>query len=123
LGERLYALRAQKGLTVERLAKQAGVDEMTIYNWASGRTQPKLLELGRVAKVLEIDIENLLNQGELTWGHEIRIQRIKLGYTQKETANMIGVTRSTLGDWERNQYRPSEKMRRRLKNVLSIKFE
>jgi DNA-binding XRE family transcriptional regulator len=54
-GERLYALRAQKGLTVERLAMQAGVDEMTIYHWESGRTQPKLLELGRVAKVLEAD--------------------------------------------------------------------
>jgi transcriptional regulator with XRE-family HTH domain len=53
--------------------------------------------------------------GWLIWGH-----RLRRGWTQAELAEMIGVSQSTVGDWERGAQTPSRQRLRALAKALRI---
>ena len=60
LGKNLQILRKEKGLTQDQVAQIIGVTRQTISGYESGRTQPDIETLDRIAKIYEVDIENIL---------------------------------------------------------------
>ena len=54
--------RARAGLTVDGLAKKSNVDSQTISRIENGKTEPRVSTLGRIAKALNIDVEELIDQ-------------------------------------------------------------
>ena len=64
-GEKLRALRKEKGLTQAELAKLAGVGLKTITNYEKGTTYPQNREVyGTLAKILGCDADYLHNEGD-----------------------------------------------------------
>jgi len=53
-------LRLSKGWSVNDLAKKLSVKKQTIYNWESGRTEPKLSQFLHLYALVGLDISNIL---------------------------------------------------------------
>lgn len=58
---KIKQLREKLGLSQEKLARQADVSNNTIINIEAGRQKnPTIETLGRIAKVLNVTIDNLI---------------------------------------------------------------
>lgn len=57
---RLKVVLAEKKRTNKWLAEQLGKDQAMISKWCTNTTQPKLEMLIKVAKVLEVEVKDLL---------------------------------------------------------------
>lgn len=58
---RLKVLLAEKEKTNRWLAEGLGKSEVTVSRWCSNEVQPSVETLVHIAKLLEIDIKELLN--------------------------------------------------------------
>jgi len=56
----LPRLRAARGKTQRKLAKEAHIDQATLAQIESGRRRARLLTLSKLAAALEVDVEVLL---------------------------------------------------------------
>ncbi|MDP2929668.1 MAG: response regulator [Candidatus Omnitrophota bacterium] len=61
-GETLKRIREEKSLSQQELARKLEVAQSTIAMWEASQRTPKLLELNRLARVLNITINRLLGQ-------------------------------------------------------------
>lgn len=57
--DKLKQARKEKNLTVPELSEKTGLSVITIYNYESGKTLPKVDNIGILAKVLDCDYEEL----------------------------------------------------------------
>ena len=60
LEQAIRAAMLRRKLTVVGLARAAGIQRDTLYNWFEGKTAPRTAELGRVADVLGVSVGELL---------------------------------------------------------------
>ena len=56
----------ERDITSTAFAKELSVTRMSVYNWRAGRTDPTLIRLFQIAKVLETNIGRLLNKHRQT---------------------------------------------------------
>ena len=61
MGKRISDLRKQKGMTQEELAGEVGVARQTIAKWETGESTPDLEMAGRLASVLDVALDDLVN--------------------------------------------------------------
>ena len=59
---RLKLVLVEKKKTGKWLAEQIGKDPSTVSKWCSNTTQPSLDILVNIAKVLEVDVKQLINE-------------------------------------------------------------
>ena len=59
-GERLAALRKQRGMSQETLAEKLELTRQTISKWETGASTPDLALLVRLAEVFEVSPDSLL---------------------------------------------------------------
>ena len=52
---------AEKGKTNKWLAEQLGKSEVTVSRWCTNEVQPSIETLTEIAKLLNVDIKELLN--------------------------------------------------------------
>ncbi len=64
-GEKLQALRRQKGLTQEELAGVLYVSRAAVSKWESGRGYPNIDSLKTISQYFSVSIDELLSGGEL----------------------------------------------------------
>lgn len=57
----LKKLLRLRNLTMEEVAKKVGVTKMTISHYANGKRQPTPSMLNKLASVLSVDIDTLVN--------------------------------------------------------------
>lgn len=57
---RIKAVLAEKQLTSKWLAEQLGKSENTISKWCSNKIQPSLENLVGIAKILDVDVRELI---------------------------------------------------------------
>lgn len=60
---------------------------------------------------------------EQNFGKNIKIARTSLNLTQKQFAEKIGVSRSTINHWENNEALPNLYMLKKMKEVFGISYE
>jgi putative transcriptional regulator len=58
---RLKIMLAEKGKTNKWLAEQLGKSEVTVSRWCTNEVQPSIETLTEIAKLLNVDIKELLN--------------------------------------------------------------
>ncbi len=61
-GDSIKKIREEKGFSQEGLAKKLNVAQSTVGMWESGKRTPKLDELNRLARVLNITVNRLIGQ-------------------------------------------------------------
>ena len=59
---RIKVMLAEKGRTNKWLAVQVGKDPATISKWCTNTAQPSLEMLLQVAKVLEVEVKDLIRE-------------------------------------------------------------
>ena len=59
---RIKVMLAEKGRTNKWLAEQLGKDPATVSKWCTNAAQPSLEMLLHVAKVLEVEIKDLIRE-------------------------------------------------------------
>ena len=59
---RIKVMLAEKGRTNKWLAVQVGKDPATISKWCTNAAQPSLEMLLQVAKVLEVEVKDLIRE-------------------------------------------------------------
>ena len=57
---RIKVVLAEKGRTNKWLAEELGKDYSTVSKWCTNTTQPNLETLIQIAKVLEVEVQELL---------------------------------------------------------------
>lgn len=63
-GERIRALRKQRGLNQDQLAELANLNRVTVAKYESGRVEPGAQALARIADALEVTTDALLGRSE-----------------------------------------------------------
>ena len=58
---RLKVVLVECGKTGNWLAGQLGKSNCTVSKWCSNNTQPDLVTLNKIAKILDVDVRSLLN--------------------------------------------------------------
>ena len=64
IGKKLQKLRKMMNLTQETLAEKVGVARQTIAKWETEESTPDLEMSGRLASVLEVSLDDLVNAPE-----------------------------------------------------------
>ncbi|MBQ1254768.1 MAG: helix-turn-helix transcriptional regulator [Clostridia bacterium] len=87
LGERLTALRREKGVTQEEVGEALGVSGKTVSKWENGSSAPALELLAELARYYNVSADMLLGLGEKPSGSlEEQIARLFAGLDRKEAA-------------------------------------
>lgn len=61
IGETLYNLRKEKGLSQEEVADKLNVSRQTVSKWETGESKPDLDKISPICELFEISYEELLN--------------------------------------------------------------
>ena len=61
-GENLKKIREEKSLSQQKLAKKLNIAQSTVGMWESSKRTPRLNEINRLAKVLDIKVDRLFGQ-------------------------------------------------------------
>ena len=64
IGKNLQTFRKQMEMTQETLAERVGVARQTVVKWESGESAPDLETAGRIAEVLQVSLDDLVNTPE-----------------------------------------------------------
>ncbi|MCH5345147.1 MAG: helix-turn-helix transcriptional regulator [Acetatifactor sp.] len=74
IGERIKSERKKAGLTQEKLAKNSGLATITIQQYESGKRQPRLEQLRKIATTLQIPLADILpfDDGLRLWKEELK---------------------------------------------------
>lgn len=114
MGMRIKQAREKKGLTQDDLADKLKLTRTSVSNYESGRALPPSDVLRALACILDVSTDYLLGIGEENKfededenyahediGHAIKEERLRNGLTQKELAEMVGVSQSEISKFER----------------------
>ncbi len=61
LSRQLVAMRKMRGLTQEMLAAEAGLDRVAIANIETGRRNPTVLTLFKLADAMDVEVKDFFN--------------------------------------------------------------
>ena len=65
-GEQLRRAREKNGITQQSLAEQLSVSRQTVSHWECGDRYPNLVTTEKISQILEISIEDLLSEKDMT---------------------------------------------------------
>lgn len=64
LGEKLFKLRKEKGISQENLAEQIGTTRQAISKWENNQGFPEVEKLLQLSNVFEVSVDYLLKDGK-----------------------------------------------------------
>ena len=121
LGGKIIMYRYLNGLTQIALAKKLSINESTVHHYENdnhspfGKIRKKLNALLSADEFTQLGKNDFKQRGgnyvenPSTIGEKLRNKRLEQLSSQKEVADAIGVTESTIGSWELNQSQPAIK--------------
>lgn len=104
-------------LTQADFARKIGVWTRTVAHWERDRSRPLSRQWPGIQKVLGEDF--VPDEGE-DFRSRLRTARLRVGLTQSELADRVGVHVRSIGNWERGVCRPSRFMLSWLQAVIGL---
>ena len=68
---RIRVVLADKQITNRWLAEQMGVTDMTVSRWKTNKIQPSMVQFVEIARLLQVDIKDLLEVSLETQSKEL----------------------------------------------------
>ncbi|MCX6168631.1 MAG: helix-turn-helix transcriptional regulator [Ignavibacteriales bacterium] len=115
IGEHIRKRRLEQSLFQSDVARIIGVEETSIYNWESNRSNPSVKYIPTIIKFLGY-VPDIFPH--TTLGEKLIYYREIHGLSQKKLAMKLGVDQTTLRRWERNISKPSKKLLKRHSNFF-----
>lgn len=108
IADKLRWYRYQKGLRQRDVADYAGIDRSTYVHYEEyGKDLYPPEHMEKIAQLFEVPVDMLLDDYNLFLrngqGNQIKAIRTKLGLTQKQYADKLGVSLGNLKHWEQNR--------------------
>ena len=108
IADKLRWLRYQKGLRQRDVADYAGIDRSTYVHYEEyGKDLYPPEHMEKIAQLFEVPVDTLLDDYNLFLrngqGNQIKAIRMKLGLTQRQYADKLGVSLGNLKHWEQNR--------------------
>lgn len=116
IGDHVRRRRLDLKMTQKQVAEIISVDESTVWNWESNRTEPLIRHLPIIFLFLGYSPFSTTGQ---SLGERLQDYRRKTGFSRKKVANAIGTDPGTLGKIEKNDSGCSHKVIRKAINFLS----
>lgn len=66
IGNRIRKLRTEKGFTQKEMAEMIGIPYSTYSNYENNNREPSLEQLNKIAKALNLTLQNLISPGSIT---------------------------------------------------------
>lgn len=121
VAEKLRSLREAKGLSLNELAKKAGISPSHLSEIERDRAKASLKTLEKLAQALDVPVFSILRDYEEdTLGARLRRLREKMGLSQKELALRTGLSPSLIGQIETGRSQPSLATLHLLADVLGV---
>lgn len=96
IGERIKAIRAERGLRQLDLAKKMGYSRQRIASMEADRNSPSVDTLTEFARALEVPIIRLIDDGD--WEDVVRCRRCE-HYTKEKTCDLLNDLRFSPRDY------------------------
>lgn len=126
-GQNIKNLRERKGLTQQELAVRVDVAQSTVANWESGRREPDINILIRIAKLFNVTLDELVMK-ELTppipmYARNLAYLRRKHDMTQADVANLLGVSKATSCKYENGDVEPNVEQLIKLADFFGVTMD
>ncbi len=113
--EEIRSIRKEHGLNQSEFAEQVGVSPTTVSNWETGSTTPSS---DRLEEIRNLDIEETEEEErDQISGAYIKKVRNELGLSQKEFAEQLGVSPTTVSNWETGSTSPNSDLLDKVENL------
>ena len=119
IGDHIKKKRLESNLFQKDVGKVIGTDNFTIVNWEKNSTKnipakyyPKIMEFLNYCPLTKT------KNTPKTLGQKIKLHRLHQGLNQKQFAQLLKVDSTTVKFWESGERKPSEKMIRKLKEII-----
>lgn len=124
IGKRIKELRKAKGITQKELATLTGFSFSLISKLESGEKEnPEYKTIKRIADTLGTTLKDLLTEPTGTLGDKIREARKKQGLKQEELSKLTGLSRVSIGNYERNDRTPDINTANKIAIALNIPIQ
>ena len=122
VSEKIQEARSKAGLTQQQLADKLGVSQQYIGIYESGKRQPKIQTLQKIADALGVPVTEFLDEEltSMTTGERIRKARLRADMTQEQLAALLGVDRATISKYESGIIDPPTSQMNRIADLLSM---
>ena len=70
IANNIRVFRNKRGITQAELSKEAELSRNTIVNFETGRRDPRIKDLRKIAKALNVSIEELISENETDGSNE-----------------------------------------------------
>ena len=64
VGNSIKKLREERGMTQDELAEKLNVTRQAVSNWETGKTQPDIETLTRLAEIFDVSVERIIYGSE-----------------------------------------------------------
>ena len=109
MGDKLRYYRYQKALFQKDVAKYLGIDRTTYNSYEMGVRECPIDILKKLAEILEVEVTDIMDEYNLFLfngqGRQVRKIRKSMGLTQREFAGRMGVSTTTVKQWESERVR------------------
>lgn len=116
IGDHIRKRRLDLKLTQKQVAELVGVDQTTVWNWESNRTEPLTRHLPSI--IIFLGYSPFEASGQ-SLGERLCNYRRKTGLSQKKLAREIGIDPSTLSRLEKTSSRCFNKVVKKATDFLS----
>lgn len=127
VGENIKRIRRAKGLTQKELGKKLGISQSEIAQRETGRRNPKIETVQKIANALQVPVSEIYEQDSLSKdnlsdiGKRIAFYRKQCGYSQRELAEKLEIATGTLQQYELLKRNTKRTMIQRIAKILNIK--
>lgn len=125
--EKIKDLRKSKGLNKRQMSELLEMPYTTYNNYETGTREPNSDVLKKISKTFGVSVDYLIDNTDFirenpmrngSIGTRIKQRREELGYTQPQLAELVGVSKGAIGNYESNISSPNENILFKLFDVL-----
>ncbi|MDW7649906.1 MAG: helix-turn-helix domain-containing protein [Bacillota bacterium] len=122
MGDKIRALRDEKGLTLEELGKHLDLSVTYVSEIELGERTPSIQTLQKISRFFNVPVSLFLHtEGKLlTTGRKIKMTRETKGMTQKQLAGAADVSPGLIAQLETGKVQPSLKTIERIAKALGV---
>lgn len=125
LGDYLRSMRLRNNLAQEDIAKQLGMVKNAIMNFENNAQKPSYHTLRNICKLYDLDVFKVYEEFygivlEDTIGTRLKNMRIDKGLSQRKAGELLGVSKTTIGNFEKDSYTPDEEMLNKMYELYKI---
>ena len=126
INEGIKRYRKENHLSQEKLAQILGYKKNAISQWETGKREPNLDCILKMAFYFNVSIDNLINNKQNTEGkmiNNLRNIRVKNNKTQSDIAKLTGFNQTYVSKWENGEREPDIATLIKLANYFNVSVD